>query len=212
MKVAVLGYGTVGKGVYDMLRTGSLLEAGPVLVRRGKADEAFKCDDMAAICADESIDCVAEVMGGVDTAYSYAVMALKAGKHFVTSNKALVAARGVELAALARENDVGFLFSAACGGAVPFLHNLELARENDEIYSLGGILNGTTNYMLDMMQRENLGFEQALKLAQQAGYAEQDPTADVSGGDAKCKIHLSAALAWNGMPDKHNILRSEERR
>ena len=72
MKVAVLGYGTVGKGVYDMLRTGSLLEAGPVLVRRGKADEAFKRDDMAAICADETIDRVAEVMGGVDTAYSYA--------------------------------------------------------------------------------------------------------------------------------------------
>lgn len=175
MKVAVLGYGTVGKGVYDMLRTGSLLEAGPVLVRRGKTDEAFKCDDMAAICADESIDCVAEVMGGVDTAYSYAVMALKAGKHFVTSNKALVAARGVELAALARESGVGFLFSAACGGAVPFLHNLELARENDEIYSLGGILNGTTNYMLDMMQSEGLDYDAALKDAQELGYAEADP-------------------------------------
>lgn len=201
MKVAVLGYGTVGKGVYDMLRTGSLLEAGPVLVRRGKADEAFKCDDMAAICADETIDCVAEVMGGVDAAYSYAVMALKAGKHFVTSNKALVAARGVELAAFARENGVGFLFSAACGGAVPFLHNLELARENDEIYSLGGILNGTTNYMLDMMQSEGLDYDAALKDAQALGYAEADPTADVSGLDALRKIMLGCAVAYDILPE-----------
>ena len=201
MKVAVLGYGTVGKGVYDMLRTGSRLEAGPVLVRRGKADEAFKCDDMAKICADESIDCVAEVMGGVDTAYSYAVMALKAGKHFVTSNKALVAARGVELAALARENGVGFLFSAACGGAVPFLHNLELARENDEIYSLGGILNGTTNYMLDMMQSKGLDYDAALKDAQTLGYAEADPTADVSGLDALRKIMLGCAVAYDILPE-----------
>ncbi len=200
MKVAVLGYGTVGKGVYDMLRTCPLLEAGPVLVRSGKVDEPYKVDSMQAICADVSVDAVAETMGGTGAAYEYAVMALKAGKHFVTSNKALVAARGIELAALARENNVGFLFSAACGGAVPYLHNLELARESDEIISLGGILNGTTNYMLDMMQSEGLDYDAALKDAQALGYAEADPTADVSGLDALRKIMLACAVAYDMLP------------
>jgi len=200
MKVAVLGYGVVGKGVYDMLRTCPLLEAGSVLVRPGKADEPFKVDNIEAIINDESIDLVAEVMGGVDVPYSYASMVLKAGKHFVTSNKALVAARGVELNALARENNVAFLFSAACGGAVPFLHNLELARRADEIEALGGILNGTTNYMLDRMQSEGLDYAEALKEAQELGYAEADPSADVSGLDALRKIMLGCAVAYDMLP------------
>lgn len=200
MKVAVLGYGVVGKGVYDMLRTCSDLEAGPVLVRPGKADESFKVEDIEKIINDESVDAVAEVMGGVDVPYAYASMALKAGKHFVTSNKALVAAKGVELKELAIENNVGFLFSAACGGAVPFLHNLELARQADEIEALGGILNGTTNYMLDRMQSEGLDYDAALKEAQALGYAEADPTADVSGLDALRKIMLGCAVAYDRLP------------
>lgn len=201
MKVAVLGFGTVGKGIYDMLRTSSLLEAGPVLVRAGKVDAEYKVDSIEAICADESVDAVAEAMGGVDMAYACARRVICAGKHFVTSNKALVAARGIELAALARENGVGFLFSAACGGAVPFLHNLELARQNDEILSLGGILNGTTNYMLDMMQTNGVDYDAALKDAQALGYAEADPTADVSGLDALRKIMLACAVAYDMLPD-----------
>lgn len=202
MKAAVLGYGTVGKGVHDMLCASNTLEAGAVLVRAGKADADFKTDSLEAICADKSIDAAAETMGGVDTAYSYAKRVIESGKHFVTSNKVLVAARGIELAALARENNVGFLFSAACGGAVPFLHNLELARENDEIISLGGILNGTTNYMLDMMQSEGLDYEEALRDAQKLGYAEADPTADVSGLDALRKIMLACAVAYDVLPDE----------
>lgn len=200
MKVAVLGYGVVGKGVYDMLRTCPLFEAGTVLVRPGKVDEAFKVDNIDAIIKDESIDLVAEVMGGVDLPYKYASMVLKAGKHFVTSNKALVSERGVELNTLARENNVAFLFSAACGGAVPFLHNLELARRADQIESLGGILNGTTNYMLDRMQSEGLDYSEALKEAQALGYAEADPTADVTGLDALRKIMLGCAVAYDMLP------------
>lgn len=200
MKVAVLGYGTVGKGVYDMLRTCPLFEAGPVLVRSGKADEAFKVDSLEAILADGSVDAVAEVMGGIEPAFFYCAAALKAGKHVVTSNKALVAAKGIELNRLARENGVGFLFSAACGGAVPFLHNLELARESDEILSLGGILNGTTNFMLDKMQSESMDYADVLKEAQALGYAEADPTADVTGLDALRKIMLGCAVAYDMLP------------
>ena len=156
MKVAVLGFGTVGYGVYEMLKASDGLEAGPVLVRPGKTDESFKVDSMERILADSSVEAVAEVMGGVEPAFSYACEAMKAGRHFVTSNKALVAAKGIELAGIAKENNVAFLFSAACGGGVPFLHNLALAVESDKILSVGGILNGTTNYMLDNMQRFEL--------------------------------------------------------
>lgn len=202
MKVAVLGFGTVGKGVYDMLKASTMFEAGPVLVRPGKTDEAFKVDSIEAIVNDASVDAVAEVMGGVDVPYAYAKQVLSAGKHFVTSNKALVSAKGIELNAIAKEHNAAFLFSAACGGAVPFLHNLELARECDEIESLGGILNGTTNYMLDRMQSEGLDYADALKEAQALGYAEADPTADVTGLDALRKIMLGCAVAYDQLPDE----------
>ncbi len=200
MKVAVLGYGTVGVGVYEMLCAAEGLEAGPVLVRAGKENEPFKVSDMAAITGDPSIGAVVEVMGGVEPAFSYAMAAIRAGKHFVTSNKALVAAKGVELNRAARENGVSFLFSAACGGGVPFLHNLARAAETDEIISVGGILNGTTNYMLDQMQSQGMDYAEALKQAQELGYAEADPTADVTGLDALRKIMLACATAWGVLP------------
>ena len=200
MKVAVLGFGTVGFGVYEMLKNAAGLEAGPVLVRKGKADAPFKKDSIEAIVEDQTIEAVAEVMGGVEPAFSYACAALKAGKHFVTSNKALVAAKGPELAKLAEENNVAFLFSAACGGGVPFLHNIALAVDSDEILSLGGILNGTTNFMLDHMQSSSVSYEEVLKEAQRLGYAEADPTADVTGLDALRKIMLACAVAFDRLP------------
>lgn len=200
MKVAVLGFGTVGAGVYEMLAEAKGLEQGPVLVRPGKDDAPFKRTSMEAILAEPGVEAVAEAMGGIEPAFSYAMATLKAGKHFVTSNKALVAAHGIELAAAARENKVGFLFSAACGGGVPFLHNLSIAVESDEILSLGGILNGTTNYMLDAMQRRSLSYAEALSDAQKLGYAEADPSADVSGLDALRKIVLGSAVAYGILP------------
>lgn len=202
MKVAVLGFGTVGVGVYEMLQAASGLEAGPVLVRPGKADQPFKVTDIADITGDKSVDAVAEVMGGVEPAFTYAMAAIRAGKHFVTSNKALVAAKGVELQAAAREAGVAFLFSAACGGGVPFLHNLARARETDSVLSVGGILNGTTNFMLDKMQSEGLDYADVLREAQQLGYAEADPTADVTGLDALRKIMLACAVAWGVLPQE----------
>ena len=200
MKTAVLGFGTVGVGVYEMLGKARGLEPGPVLVRPGKEDAPFKVSSMEAIVNDPSVETVAEVMGGIEPAFRYACQAMEAGKHFVTSNKALVAAKGVELNRLAREKGVAFLFSAACGGGVPFLHNLALARESDSILSLGGILNGTTNYMLDAMQRLGLDYAEALADAQRLGYAEADPTADVSGLDALRKIMLACAVAYDVLP------------
>ena len=200
MKVAVLGYGTVGVGVYEMLKAAKGLEAGPVLVRPGKENEAFKVSSIEKITEDPSVDAVAEVMGGVEPAFTYAMAASRAGKHFVTSNKALVAAKGVELNRAAKEAGVSFLFSAACGGGVPFLHNLARAAQTDEILSVGGILNGTTNFMLDQMQSTGKDYAAALKEAQELGYAEADPTADVTGLDALRKIMLACAVAWGVLP------------
>ena len=200
MKVAVLGYGTVGVGVYEMLQAAKDLEAGPVLVRPGKENEAFKVSSIEKIIEDPSVDAVAEVMGGVEPAFTYAMAAIRAGKHFVTSNKALVAAKGVELNRAAREAGVSFLFSAACGGGVPILHNLARAVQTDEILSVGGILNGTTNFMLDQMQSTGKDYSDALKEAQALGYAEADPTADVTGLDALRKIMLACAVAWGVLP------------
>ena len=184
MKVAVLGYGTVGAGVYSMLSDAPGMEAGPVLVRPGKAVESFMVSDAALIFGDPTVDAVVETLGGLDPAYSYGMRALEAGKHFITANKAMVAAHGLELAALAQEKGAAFLFSATCGGGVPFLHNLALSAETDRIEAVSGILNGTTNYMLDAMQRRGLSYGDALREAQSLGYAESDPTADVSGLDA----------------------------
>ncbi len=202
MKVAVLGYGVVGYGVHEMLKTADGLEAGPVLVRPGKADADFKRCSIEDIVNDESVDIVVEVMGGIEPACSYIKKALFAGKHVVSSNKALVAAHGIELAAIAREKGAAFLFSAACGGAVPFLHNLSLAVASDKVKRLGGILNGTTNYMLDSMQRKGLDYADALSQAQSLGYAEADPTADVSGLDALRKIMLACAVSYGVLPTK----------
>ena len=200
MKVAILGFGTVGVGVYEMLEKCAGLEPGPVLVRPGKEDKPFKVSSMEAIVNDPTVGAVAEVMGGIEPANAYVAMALSAGKHVVTSNKALVAAHGIELAKLAREHGVSFLFSAACGGGVPFLHNLAIAAQSDRILSLGGILNGTTNFMLDAMQSEGKDYSDVLKQAQALGYAEADPTADVSGLDALRKIMLACAVAYGKLP------------
>ena len=200
MKVAVLGYGTVGVGVCRMLSAAGGLQLGPVLVREGKAREPFHVTSLDDILSDPAVKAVAEVMGGIEPAFSYAKRVLESGRHFVTANKALCAARGLELAAVARRKGVAFLFSAACGGGVPFLHNLALAAESDTIRSISGILNGTTNYMLDAMQRSGLDYAHVLKDAQRLGYAEADPTADVSGLDALRKMQLGCAVAFGRLP------------
>ena len=201
MKVGLLGFGTVGKGIYEMLCSADGLEPGPVLVRPGKKTEPYQVTELDAILSDPSVGAIVEVMGGTEPAFSYAMAVLRSGRHFVTANKVLVAAHGPELAQAARDSGAAFLFSAACGGGVPLLHNLSLAARGDEIKSVSGILNGTTNYMLHAMQSRSLDYASALKDAQDLGYAEADPTADVSGMDAARKILLAAAVAFSRLPD-----------
>ncbi|MBR5980077.1 MAG: homoserine dehydrogenase [Oscillospiraceae bacterium] len=200
MKVAVLGYGTVGKGVYEMVRSAPGLECGPVLVLPHECTEPFMVTDIEDIVSDGSVDAVVEAMGGVEPAASFAEKALLSGKHFVTSNRAMVAEKGIELADLAREKGKAFLFSAACGGGVPILHNLSVAVKSDRITGIRGILNGTTNYILDAMQSEGMGFDEALARAKALGYAEADPSADLSGMDSFRKILLACAVAYGRQP------------
>ena len=200
MKVAVLGYGIVGKGVYEMIRSAPGLECGPVLVLPHECTEPFMVTDIEDIVSDGSVDAVVEAMGGIEPAASFAEKVIRVGKHFVTSNKAMVAEKGTELADLAREKGKAFLFSAACGGGVPILHNLSAAVKSDRMISIRGILNGTTNFILDAMQSDGMGFDEALAQAKALGYAEADPSADLSGMDSFRKILLTCAVAYGRQP------------
>lgn len=207
MKVSILGHGVVGKGVYEMLCACPQYTVSSVLVRPGKADPSkpWMVDSIEKVLSDDST-LVIECMGGIDPAFEYTSKCMKAGKSIVTANKALVASHGIDLMNLAREKNLGFLFSAACGGAIPILQNLFLARQTDQILWAGGILNGTTNYMLDAMDRRGLSFEDALSEAKYLGYAEADPTADITGLDTLRKIMLISMVAFDTIPNSdYNI-------
>ena len=201
MKVAVLGFGTVGRGVYEMIEKSSFLETGPVLVLPKECDKDFMVTSIDEIVNDKSVDAVVECMGGVETAFKFTSACLKSGKHLVTSNKALVAAKGLELRDIAKQHNALLLFSAACGGAIPVLHNISIAKNTDEIIQCGGILNGTTNFILSsILDGRFKSYDSALKEAQKLGYAEADPTADVSGMDTMRKVMLLSAVAFDKLP------------
>lgn len=203
MKVSVLGCGTVGGGVIQDLAAAGF-ELGPALVRTGKAREAYQTEDFLDILRDPTVDAVVETLGGLEPARGYCAAALRAGKSVVTANKALVGNSGPELAALARENGVGFLFSSACGGGVPFLPNLSAAAESG-VTAVGGVLNGTTNYLLDAMQRYGLSFSDALLEAQKLGYAEADPSDDLNGLDTARKLALACAVGFSLLPPEGTV-------
>lgn len=207
MNAGLLGAGTIGFGVCEIAEGISDLEIAKVLDRREIPGlEGKLTKDIAEIMEDKSIGAVIELLGGVEPAHSWAIQAMKAGKNFVTANKLMISENLPELLQTAKENGVSIRFSAAVGGGIPYLFNLLRARRVDKIVEVGGILNGTTNYMLDLMSSQGIGFAEALKLAQDAGYAEADPTADISGGDAKCKIMLTSCVAWDGVVEKGDIL------
>ena len=208
IQIAVMGFGTVGAGVAEILQTnGALLEKRLgeavalkyILDIRDFPDSPFGAlvaHDFEIIVNDPELDVVVETIGGAGVAYEYTRRALLAGKHVVTSNKELVATRGRELLTLAEEKNVNYLFEASVGGGIPILRPLQQCLAANEIEEVFGILNGTTNYILTRMVRSGITFEAALKEAQAMGYAEQDPTADVEGQDACRKICILADLAF----------------
>ncbi|MGM9619211.1 MAG: homoserine dehydrogenase [Oscillospiraceae bacterium] len=196
MNVALLGFGTVGKGFYELTRERSDLTVTAVLSRRPRPElSCLVSADLGEILAS-GVDLVVEVMGGLHPAYEYVRAALEGGKHVVTANKQLMCAYYEELTALAAAKGVALRCTAAAGGGIPWLTSLERATAMDTVYKVEGILNGTTNFMLDAMTKNGTDYAEILAEAQRLGYAEADPTADVEGLDARRKIVLSANIAF----------------
>lgn len=208
VNVAILGFGTVGSGVAEVLSTNEglidqrvrdLVRLKYILDVRDFPDSPYKdcfVKDFSVIEQDPEVDIVVETIGGASIALDFTTRALKAGKSVVTSNKELVATHGYDLLQLAREYGGSYLFEASVGGGIPILRPLTSCLAANELDEVTGILNGTTNYILTRMIRAGLTFEEALKEAQANGYAEKDPTADVDGHDACRKICILSALAF----------------
>ncbi len=206
IKIAVLGYGTVGSGVVEVLQTnaakihervGDVLEIKYVLDLRefpGTPVEDLIVHDFEQIVTDEEVQIVVEVMGGIEPAYTFVKKSLLAGKSVATSNKALVEKHGTELLAIAKEKNINFLYEASVGGGIPIIRALTSSLTGDEIEEITGILNGTTNYMLSKMYYEHADYDAVLKEAQALGYAERDPSADVEGQDACRKIAILSSI------------------
>jgi len=194
MIIGLLGMGTIGSGVFEIAEKLEGVTCKKVLEKRFQAE--YITDNIEDIVKDPEIELVVETMGGLHPAYEFACAALENGKHFVTANKLLVSVYGPELTALAKKKGVAFLYGAACGGGIAYLANLEIARNIDNLRSLGGILNGTTNFILTKMIYDKMSFDDALALAQDLGYAERNPSADVDGHDSCRKICILASLAF----------------
>lgn len=217
INIAVLGYGTVGSGVVEVIRTnhelinkraGEEIKIKYVLDLRefpGDPVEGILVHDFEQIVNDPEVKIVVEVMGGTGAAYTFTKRALEAGKSVCTSNKALVAQYGPELMEIAKEKKINFLFEASCGGGIPIIRAINGSLTADEIDEVSGILNGTTNYMLDKMITEGADFNTVLKEAQEKGYAEADPTADVEGQDACRKIAILSSLAYGKFLNFENV-------
>lgn len=208
VNLAVLGHGTVGSGVAEVLlanrdslekKAGQALHLKYILKLHEFPDTPYKnlfTRDFQKILEDDSVQVVAEVIGGLEPAYRYTKACLERGKSVVTANKELVAQKGAELLEIARMHHVNYLFEASVGGGIPIIRPLHMCLAANRIEEIAGILNGTTNFILTKMIRENMAFSQALALAQQYGYAESDPRADVEGHDACRKICILASLAF----------------
>lgn len=217
MKIAVLGYGTIGSGVVEVLRT----NAGSISKRAGEEVQVkyvldlreFPGDpvqdilvhDYSVIAEDKEVGVIVETMGGTKPAYDFVKTALLNGKSVCTSNKELVAAHGAELIRIAKEKNLNFFFEASVGGGIPIIRPLNQCITADEIEQINGILNGTTNFILTKMAEDGADFADVLKEAQELGYAEKDPTADVEGYDACRKIAILTSLAYGKQVDYSDI-------
>ena len=217
INVAILGYGTVGSGVYEILDT----NAQNIARKVGKAVSVRHVLDLRDfdthprkeiftknyddILNDASVSIVVETIGGVEPAYTFTKKALLAGKSVVTSNKELVAKCGTELLAIAKGKNVNYLFEASVGGGIPIIRPLHKCLAANNVTEIFGILNGTTNYILTQMIHNNKSFEEALSEAQEKGYAERNPAADVEGHDACRKISILASLAFGEAQDSEKV-------
>lgn len=217
VKIAVLGYGTVGSGVVEVLRTnqkviderlGEELRIKYVLDLRDFPDDPvqeFITHDFEEIVSDEEVKIVVEVMGGIEPAYTFVKRSLEAGKSVATSNKALVAKHGADLLKIAKDKNVNFLFEASVGGGIPILRPLHSSLTGDVIEEITGILNGTTNYMMTKMFYEGADYDEVLKEAQDNGFAERNPEADVEGYDACRKIAILSSIISGKQVDFEDI-------
>lgn len=217
LQIALLGFGVVGSGTAEVLTQnqkqvaaycGDEVNVKYILDLREFPDHPLGdrvVHDIQIILDDPEVVLVAEMMGGAHPAYDFTCAALKAGKHVVTSNKEVVATFGAELLDLARENHVSYLFEASVGGGIPIIRPMQTDLASNEILSVSGILNGTTNFILTKMKNEGAEFADVLKLAQQKGYAEANPAADVEGLDAARKIVILASLAFGTLLDPNKI-------
>ncbi len=209
MYIAIMGYGTVGSGVAEVIMNNQAnisksagqesIDIKYILDLRdfpGDVNEKLMIKDFSKILEDDDIKVVVETMGGLHPAFEFVSSCLQKGKSVVTSNKELVAAKGDILIKLAEENNVNFLFEASVGGGIPVLRPIGQCLAANRITEVAGILNGTTNFILTMMIDKNMSFEDALKLAQDNGYAEKDPTADIEGHDAGRKICILSSLCF----------------
>ena len=206
MRIGLLGFGVVGRGVYDLTADREDMTVAKVVCLEDiTLPDAEVTKNFQDVLNDTTIDTVVEAMGGLHPAYEFVKAAIEAGKHIVTSNKALVATFYDELIPLAKEKGVCFRCTAAVGGGIGWLSELERARRMQTIEKVGGIMNGTCNYILDSMTRLGLGYAEALKQAQQLGYAEANPTTDVEGIDTWHKVILSSNVAFGISLDKETV-------
>lgn len=197
MKIALLGYGTVGRGVDQIISERvSEAEVTRILELPDRLTDARMTSDYDDIVDDSSVELVVECMGGLEPAHAFIMRALAAHKHVVTSNKAVVAAHLAEFTSAAAQAGVSLYIEAAVGGGIPWIASIEKVRRIDEVTSFSGIMNGTTNYIVDAMRRQGAEFADVLARAQELGYAERDPSADIDGIDVKNKTIISAAVAF----------------
>ncbi len=206
MKMAILGYGVVGSGAYEVLTKAGYPVKRVLDIRPHEELGDVLTMDFNDILNDDEIGIVAEAIGGLSASYAFVSKALAAGKHVVTSNKHLVCHYYKELRELAAKNGVMLRFTSSAGGGIPWLYNLKRCVRCDRIEKVMGILNGTTNFILDAMIREGRRFCEALSEAQKLGYAEANPSADIDGNDVARKIAISADIAFNTVVSEEDVL------
>lgn len=206
MKIGLLGCGTVGSGVYEIISNGKNkkflkdLEVVKILVKdQSEVTMDIMTTNPADVLENDEIDLIVEVMGGINPAFKFISKALSSGKHVVTANKAVVAKHLKDFNKLAEENNAILLYEASVGGGIPIIKSLKQAMRIDDVTELDGILNGTTNFILYNMYENNFEFDNILRLAQSKGYAEADPSADIDGIDIKNKINILSSIAYEAI-------------